>query len=106
MKTYKGVIGTNSFFIELPDTYSAILSELGFTATAPGDVKTGDFVADHRTLIKNGLVFELTLGVTGGKRRRCLIGADNLANRGSLIGLSFGGKTITSASIRTYTRLR
>ena len=107
MKTFKGTIGTKEFFIELNETkYTALAAELGFTLTTAADVQTGDFVADHQTLKKNGLVFELSIGLAGGKRSRCLIGADNLANRGSLVGKSWGTKTITSASIRTYSKLR
>jgi len=104
-KTYKGTIGTKEFFIELSDAYIAIVDDLGFTLTTPSDFVAGDFVANHKTLESAGLIGQLTLGLEGKKRSKCFISADKIAGRSNLVGKTFGGKAIKSASIRTYTRL-
>lgn len=105
-KTYKGTIGTKEFFIELPESYSGIASDLGFEATTAADFKVGDFVPSHQVLLRNGIIFELSLGLKGKKRGRCVISAEKLANRNDLVGKTFNGKMVNSASIRTYSKLQ
>lgn len=104
-KTYKGTIGTKEFFIELSDAYSAIVDDLGFEATTSASFGAGDFTASHKTLESAGLIGQLTLGLEGKKRAKCYISADKIAGRSNLVGKTFGGKAIKSASIRLYTKL-
>jgi hypothetical protein len=106
MKVYKSEItGGSTFFIALPDTYTAIATDLGFTATSQGDIKAGDITPSHAELIKGGCVFQVSLGFAGKKRGRCLISLEKVSSVAGLVGKTLGGKTITSASIRTYTKL-
>jgi hypothetical protein len=104
-KTFKGTIGTKEFFVEFPDSYTPLATELGLTTTTTADISAGDFVPHHQVLKENGLLFELTVGLANKKRKHLFITLDKLANRNELIGKPFGGSTIQSVSMRTYSRL-
>ncbi|ELS32790.1 MULTISPECIES: hypothetical protein [Pseudanabaena] len=106
LKTYKGTVGSKEFFLKLPDSYSEIASDLGFETTTSADFVTGTYVASHKELLQNGIIFQLTLGLAGGKRGRCLISADKLANQNALVDKSFNSKVIKSVSIRTFSKLQ
>ena len=104
-KTYKGTIGTKEFFIELSDSYSAILDDLGFEATTAASFVAGDLVSSHKALEAGGIIGQLTLGLEGKKRAKCFISSDKIAGRSNLVGKSYGGKAIKSVSVRAYTKL-
>lgn len=104
-KTFKGTVGTKEFFVSFPDTYTPIAAELGLTVTTSADISVGDFIPHHQTLKEGGLLFELTVGLANKKRKHLFTTIDKLANRNELIGKPFGGSTIQSVSMRTYSRL-
>jgi hypothetical protein len=104
-KTFKITIGTKTKFVRLDEAYTSIATEAGLELAVAGDIVNGDNTEKQAALISSGILFQLSVGFENGKRGRIVISSEKLATLHDLEGTSFKGKTIKSASLRTYSKI-
>jgi hypothetical protein len=104
-KTFKIAIGTNTRFVRLDEAYEGIKDQTGIEPVVAGDLKQGDYPEKAQTLVDGGVLYQISVGLENGKRKRIYFSADSVQNHPNLVGETFGGSTVKSASPRRYTKL-
>ncbi|WP_055075387.1 hypothetical protein [Pseudanabaena sp. 'Roaring Creek'] len=104
-KLYKITSGAKSALLELPEAYDGIATEVGLVEATEADISAHPTITASEAA-KSGLVAQVSIGLTPKGRKHIKVSVEKLGGISKLIGSTFGTKTIKSASLRTYRKLR
>ncbi len=104
-KLYKVTSGTKSALLELTDNYDGIATEVGMVEATQTDIDTYPTITASEAA-RSGLVGEVSIGLSPKGRKHIHVSIEKLGGISKLASLTFGAKTIKSASTRTYRKLR
>lgn len=104
-KLYKITSGAKSALLELTESYDGIATEVGLAEATPDDIDTFPTL-EASDAARSGLIAEVSIGLSPKGRKHIKVSVEKLGGISKLIGSTFGTKTIKSASLRTYRKLR